>query len=66
MTTYANSSKVGSVDSKSNIPLILPYWDDAEINRRLEEHSKLLAEWDDLLTRTGMLIRVVNYIMYIR
>ena len=53
MNTYSSSNKGGNVDSKSNVPVILPYWDDAEINRRLDEHSKLLAEWDDLLNRTG-------------
>lgn len=31
----------------------LPYWDNNEINKRLDEHARLLTEWEELLNRTG-------------
>jgi hypothetical protein len=38
----------------SGAPVALPYMDSNEVNRRLDEHAKLLKEWEDLLNRTSM------------
>jgi hypothetical protein len=34
-------------------PVVLPFMDSNEINKKLEEHRKMLKEWDELLQRTG-------------
>jgi hypothetical protein len=47
-------SVVKSGSQVSGAPVALPYMDSNEVNRRLDEHAKLLKEWEDLLNRTSM------------
>jgi hypothetical protein len=47
-------SVVKSGSQVSGAPVALPYMDTHEVNRRLDEHAKLLKEWEDLLNRTSM------------
>lgn len=57
--TLDASKRVG-VDSKNvantSANPVLPYWDNNEINKRLEEHTKFLAEWEELLNKTGSVV----------
>lgn len=55
-----HSSKPTGLDSKNSTYApntsnpALPFWDNNEINKRLDEHAKLLTEWEELLNRTGI------------
>ena len=56
-TDDMNVQRTGNQDLKATTAgasVVLPYMDNNEINKKLEEHSKLLKEWEDLLNRTGI------------
>lgn len=36
----------------NSTPLTIPNWDSNEIDRRLEEQTKCLIEWEELINRT--------------
>ena len=65
MQTNNNSidaTKRTGVDAKNaaytSANTVLPYWDNNEINKRLEEHTKLLTEWEELLNKTGNVLHI--------
>jgi len=41
------------IDSKPSASAPLPYYDEAEINKKLAEHTKYLHEWEELINRNG-------------
>jgi len=43
------------IDSKSSVSVSapLPYYDEAEISKKLAEHTKYLHEWEELINRNG-------------
>jgi hypothetical protein len=46
-------------------PVVLPFMDSNEINKKLEEHKKMLHEWDMLLNKTSKLTSSFSYISMI-
>lgn len=42
--------------SMSTVQIALPDWDANEISRKLEENTRYLAEWTDLLDKNGFLL----------
>jgi len=48
-----NMMKGQETKSGSSVAVPLPYMDSNEINKRLDEHAKLLKEWEELLNRTN-------------
>jgi hypothetical protein len=44
----------GQQPTTGTIHFVLPNWDKAEVERRFEENTKLLNDWSNLLTRTGL------------
>ena len=49
-----NMMKGQETKSGSSVAVPLPYMDSNEINKRLDEHAKLLKEWEELLNRTSI------------